>query len=116
MAKDKDLSVSAPRQLVDEMEKHLSYGDYKAKWIREAVRQRMSRDDPDARDEPNELTKELDAPEDISVPVSLAFDKRLENHLIYGDSKAEWIREAMRQRLEREPDPEEIEKRPPALT
>jgi|APHM01.1.fsa_nt_gi hypothetical protein len=109
MGKDKDISVTAPIELVEEIKAYLGYGDGKAGWIREAIQQRMDRDDPDARDEPCEAPESLGESEQISVPVSQSFDERVEEHLIYGDSKAEWIREAIRQRLEREPDPETID-------
>lgn len=39
---------------------------------------------------------------DITVPMSEDLDEAIKGQLEYGDSRAEWIREAIRQRLERE--------------
>jgi metal-responsive CopG/Arc/MetJ family transcriptional regulator len=39
---------------------------------------------------------------DITVPMSEKLDEAVKNELEYGDSRAEWIRQAIRQRLERD--------------
>jgi len=44
----KDISVCMPGELDDAIKDHLSYGDSKSEWIREAIRQRLNQDDPDA--------------------------------------------------------------------
>jgi len=41
---DAQPSVGMPKELVDEIEKQLGYGDSKAEWIREACRQRLDRE------------------------------------------------------------------------
>lgn len=40
----KDVTVPMPRALVDQIDDELDYGDSRAEWIREAVRQRLQRD------------------------------------------------------------------------
>jgi len=44
----KDISVCMPGELDDAIKDHLSYGDSKSEWIREAIRQRLNQDDADA--------------------------------------------------------------------
>ena len=44
----KDISVCMPGELDAAIKDHLSYGDSKSEWIREAIRQRLSQDDADA--------------------------------------------------------------------
>jgi len=44
----KDISVCMPGELDDAIKDHLSYGDSKSEWIREAIRQRLHQDDADA--------------------------------------------------------------------
>ena len=39
---------------------------------------------------------------DVTVPMPAALVDQVDEQLSYGDSRAEWIREAIRQRLERE--------------
>lgn len=39
---------------------------------------------------------------DVTVPMPAELDDQIKSQLDYGDSRAEWIREAIRQRLERE--------------
>jgi len=39
---------------------------------------------------------------DISVCMPGELDKAIKQHLDYGDSKSEWIREAIRERLQRQ--------------
>ena len=40
----KDVTVPMPSAMVDEVEDNLGYGDSRAEWIREAVRQRLERE------------------------------------------------------------------------
>ncbi len=44
----KDISVCMPGELDAAIKDHLSYGDSKSEWIREAIRQRLNREDADA--------------------------------------------------------------------
>jgi Arc/MetJ-type ribon-helix-helix transcriptional regulator len=44
----KDISVCMPGELDAAIKDHLSYGDSKSEWIREAIRQRLNQDDADA--------------------------------------------------------------------
>jgi len=44
----KDISVCMPGELDAAIKDHLSYGDSKSEWIREAIRQRLNQDDVDA--------------------------------------------------------------------
>jgi len=44
----KDISVCMPGELDDAIKDHLSYGDSKSEWIREAIRQRLNQEDADA--------------------------------------------------------------------
>jgi len=44
----KDISVCMPGELDDAIKDHLNYGDSKSEWIREAIRQRLNQEDPDA--------------------------------------------------------------------
>jgi len=44
----KDISVCMPGELDAAIKDHLSYGDSKSEWIREAIRQRLNQEDPDA--------------------------------------------------------------------
>jgi len=39
---------------------------------------------------------------DVTVPMSVELDEQVKGQLEYGDSRAEWIREACRRRLEAE--------------
>lgn len=39
---------------------------------------------------------------DITVPMREELDESIKDQLDYGDSRAEWIRQAIRERLERE--------------
>ncbi len=41
---------------------------------------------------------------DVSVAMPKKMDEQIVKRLSYGDSKSEWIREAIRQRIERESD------------
>jgi len=47
MAEKKDVTVPMDEQLVDAIEEQLDYGDSRAEWIREAVRERLARDSGD---------------------------------------------------------------------
>jgi len=49
---------------------------------------------------------EIDHQPSVGMPESMI--EEIEERLGYGDSKAEWIREACRQRLQRERDGEQI--------
>jgi len=40
----KDVTVPMPGELVDDIDGRLGYGDSRAEWIREAVRQRLQRE------------------------------------------------------------------------
>jgi len=42
------------------------------------------------------------ARKDITVPMDEQLKNRVEAQLVYGDSRSEWIREAIRQRLDKE--------------
>ena len=42
------------------------------------------------------------ARKDITVPMDEQLKNRVEARLAYGDSRSEWIREAIRQRLDKE--------------
>jgi len=44
----KDISVCMPGELDAAIKDHLSYGDSKSEWIREAIRQRLNQEDADA--------------------------------------------------------------------
>jgi Arc/MetJ-type ribon-helix-helix transcriptional regulator len=44
----KDISVCMPGELDSAIKDHLSYGDSKSEWIREAIRQRLNQEDADA--------------------------------------------------------------------
>jgi len=44
----------------------------------------------------------MDDRKDLTVPMEAALNDRIEEQLGYNDSKAAWIREAIRERLERE--------------
>jgi Arc/MetJ-type ribon-helix-helix transcriptional regulator len=44
----KDISVCMPAELDGAIKDHLSYGDSKSEWIREAIRQRLNQEDADA--------------------------------------------------------------------
>ena len=49
---------------------------------------------------------------EVRVRVPAALDEHIEGRLEYGDSKAAWVREAIRQRLRRERAADAIEERP----
>lgn len=52
MADDrKDVTVPMPESLADEIESQLGYGDSRAGWIREAIRQRLEREQEEEIDE-----------------------------------------------------------------
>ena len=44
-------TVSLPEETNEAIEERLSYGDSKSGWIREAIRQRLERENDDATDE-----------------------------------------------------------------
>lgn len=44
MENRKDVTVPMPGDMVDEIDEQLGYGDSRAAWIREAVRQRLERE------------------------------------------------------------------------
>lgn len=48
MQNRKDISVCMPGELDDAIKQHLDYGDSKSEWIREAIRERLQRQDADA--------------------------------------------------------------------
>ena len=43
MENRKDITVPMPKELRDEIDKQLEYGDSRSEWIREAIRQRLER-------------------------------------------------------------------------
>lgn len=43
----KDVTVPMPAELVEEIDQQLEYGDSRAGWIREAIKQRLKRDQRD---------------------------------------------------------------------
>jgi Arc/MetJ-type ribon-helix-helix transcriptional regulator len=45
MENRKDVTVPMPKELKDEIEDRLGYNDSKAEWIREAIRQRLEREE-----------------------------------------------------------------------
>ena len=45
----------------------------------------------------------------LTLDVSGELEKRIEDQLGYGDSKAAFVREAIRQKLEREGEPDSVE-------
>jgi len=47
MKNRQDITVGMPKELDDAIHEHLVYGDSKAEWIREAIRQRLNQDDAD---------------------------------------------------------------------
>lgn len=48
------------------------------------------------------MTDTMTDREDVTVPMPSQLNDRIISQLGYGDSRAEWIREAIRQRLARE--------------
>jgi len=44
MGNTKDVTVTMPEELVDEIEDQLEYGDSRSGWIREAVEERLERE------------------------------------------------------------------------
>ena len=44
MTEKKDVTVPMPEDMVEAIEGELEYGDSRAQWIREAVRERLERD------------------------------------------------------------------------
>lgn len=40
----KDVTVPMPKELVDDIDNELEYGDSRAGWIRDAIRQRLERE------------------------------------------------------------------------
>lgn len=53
-----DVTVPMPGSLVDAVEDQLGYGDSRAGWIREAIRQRLERDGINIEDEEGNLKAE----------------------------------------------------------
>lgn len=47
----KDITVPLPGALNDDIEDQLEYGDTKAEWVREAIRQRLAADSKEEIDE-----------------------------------------------------------------
>ena len=45
MENRKDITVPMPKELRDEIDKQLEYGDSRSEWIRQAIRQRLERVD-----------------------------------------------------------------------
>lgn len=55
-----DVTVPIPKDLNDAIEAELSYGDSKAGWIREAIRQRLERDAEGSEGNPTPATQTAD--------------------------------------------------------
>jgi metal-responsive CopG/Arc/MetJ family transcriptional regulator len=109
MQSRKDISVTAPPKLKEQVHAQLEYGNDRTVLLREAFREKIERDrNTDTTDrEPYESPRSLpDDSKQMSVPVTGEFDAEIEDCLIYGDSKAEWMRVAIREYLQRHPNPE----------
>jgi hypothetical protein len=109
MQSRKDISVRAPPTLKERIHAQLEYGNDRTVLLRQAFREKIERDrDGDVTDrEPYEAPRSLPpGSDDMSVPVTQDFDAEIQDCLIYGDSKAEWMRVAIREYLDRHPDPE----------
>jgi hypothetical protein len=109
MQSRKDLSVRVSPKMKENIHSKLEYENDRTVLLRQAFREKIERDkNTDATDrDPYEAPRSLPVDsKDISVPVARDFDAEIQDCLIYGDSKAEWMREAIREYLERHPDPD----------
>lgn len=66
----KDISVCMPGELDEAIKRHLDYGDSKSEWIREAIRERLQRQDPDAGPDTALEAHSSESDSDSKSPVS----------------------------------------------
>jgi Arc/MetJ-type ribon-helix-helix transcriptional regulator len=109
----KNISVRVPPTLKKHIHAQLEYGNDRTVLLRQAFREKVDRERQRDRNDETTNREPYDAPSslpagstDMSVPVTQDFDDEIQDCLIYGDSKAEWMRVAIREYLDRHPDPD----------
>lgn len=92
------VTLSVTTQMKRDIKRHLTYGDSISAWVRQAVHDRMNRDD-DGSDILTDDDADRDFDGEITIMLETKTVKKIEGMLSYGDSRSGWVREAIRQRL-----------------
>jgi hypothetical protein len=92
------VTLSVTSQMKRDIKRRLTYGDFLSGWVRQAVHDRMDRDD-DGSDIPTDGDADSDFNSEITIMLETKTVEKIESTLGYGDSRSGWVREAIRQRL-----------------